>query len=191
MNLHESPKLKKIIAQCCQGQSKAQYELFKHAYPYAMGICARFSSGPEEAKEILNDGFLKVFTQIKRYSPDLSFAGWLRRILINTAIDHYRKNKKHNNQHVDIGLDVERPDAERNLSQLHTEDILKLVQCLPPAYRMVFTLHVVEEFSHKEIAEKLGISTGTSKSNLSKARLKLQQVLNDISTSTQQVYGKE
>ncbi|MBD3629972.1 RNA polymerase sigma factor [Cyclobacterium sp.] len=190
MNLHESPELKKIIEQCCKGKTKAQYELFKSTYPYAMSICARFSSGPEEAKEILNDGFLKVFTQIKRYSPDLSFAGWLRRILINTAIDHYRKNKKYNNQHVEIGQDVDRPDAERTLSHLHAEDILKLVQCLPPGYRMVFTLHVVEAFSHKEIAEKLGISMGTSKSNLSKARLKLQQALNNISTSTQQVYGK-
>lgn len=190
MNLHDSPSLKKIIGQCCQGQSKAQYELFKHTYPYAMGICARFSSGPEEAKEILNDGFLKVFTQIKRYSPDLSFAGWLRRILINTAIDHYRKNKKYNDQHVEIVHEVDRPDAEKTLSQLHAEDILKLVQCLPPAYRMVFTLHVVEAFSHKEIAEKLGISVGTSKSNLSKARLKLQQALEAITISTHQTYGK-
>ncbi|WP_163378917.1 RNA polymerase sigma factor [Cyclobacterium sp. SYSU L10401] len=190
MNLHDSPKLKKIIDQCCQGQSQAQYELFKHTYPYAMGICARFSSGPEEAKEILNDGFLKVFTQIKRYSPDLSFAGWLRKILINTAIDHYRKNKKYNDQHVEIVQEVDRPDAEKTLSQLHAEDILKLVQCLPPAYRMVFTLYVVEAFSHKEIAEKLGISIGTSKSNLSKARLKLQQALATITNSTHQTYGK-
>ncbi|WP_439481221.1 RNA polymerase sigma factor [Cyclobacterium plantarum] len=191
MNLHESPELKKMIDQCRQGRAKAQYALFKQTYSYAIGICARFSSGPEEAKEILNDGFLKVFTQIKRYSPDLSFAGWVRRIMINTAIDHYRKNKKYNESRFDFDQVPDMPDMEQTLAQLHSDDILQLVQDLPPAYRMVFTLHVVEEFSHKEIAEKLGISTGTSKSNLSKARLKLQQVLNDISTSTQQVYGKE
>lgn len=190
MNLHESPTLKKIIAQCCQGQSKAQYELFKHVYPYAMSICSRFSSGPEEAKEILNDGFLKVFTQIKRYSPHLSFAGWVRRIMINTAIDHYRKNKKYHDKHIEIGEIDDRPDSERTLSQMHSADILLLVQSLPPGYRMVFTLYVVEEYSHKEIAEKLGISIGASKSNLSKARLKLQKALNATTTSTPQTYGK-
>ncbi|SHN33148.1 RNA polymerase sigma-70 factor, ECF subfamily [Cyclobacterium lianum] len=191
MHLHESPKLKKLIDQCCRGQTKAQYALFKQTYSYAMGICARFSSGPEEAKEILNDGFLKVFTQIKRYSPDLSFAGWIRRIMINTAIDHYRKNKKYTESHTGIEQVPDRPDMNHTLAQMHSEDILQLVQDLPPAYRMVFTLHVVEEFSHKEIAGILGISMGTSKSNLSKARLRLQQALNKISTSTEQVYGKE
>ncbi len=190
MNLHESPELKKTIDRCCQGQSKAQYELFKLTYPYAMSICSRFSSGPEEAKEILNDGFLKIFKQIKRYSPDLSFAGWVRRIMINTAIDHYRKNKKYYESHLDIDQFPEMPDNEQTLAQLHSADILTLVQDLPPAYRMVFTLHVVEAYSHKEIAEKLGITVGTSKSNLSKARLKLQQALNAITTSTQQIYGK-
>ncbi len=155
-----------------------------------MGICSRFSSGPEEAKEILNDGFLKVFTQIKRYTPDRSFAGWVRRIMINTAIDHYRKNKKYHDKHLEIGELEDRPDTEKTLSQMHSADILKLVQCLPPSYRMVFTLHVVEAYSHKEIAEHLVISIGASKSNLSKARLKLQQALIATTTPTHQIYGK-
>lgn len=129
---------------------------------------------------MLNDGFIKIFSKLNQYSPDRSFKGWLNRILVNTAIDYYRK-RKHDPQVVDlvhaqhyssIGTDA--------LGQIAEKEILALVQKLPPSYRIVFGLHVVEGYSHPEIAEQLGISVGTSKSNLAKARTKLKAMLYKI-----------
>ena len=129
----------------------------------------------EEAKEILNDGFIKVFQHIKRfkYNPKQPFKAWLRRILINAAIDHFRQQKKHY-YHTDIEeipheLDTYEPTI---VNQLSYDEIMVLVQQLSPAYRMVFNLHVVEGYKHPEIARKLGISVGASKSNLAKAKKK-------------------
>lgn len=191
MNLHESKELRNIIEKCCLKDSRAQYELFRYCYPFAMGVCSRFAGCPEEANEVLNEGFLKVFIHINKYSFDLSFGGWIRKIMVNTAIDHYRKRKIYKEEQLDISHYKEMADTEVILSGLHSEDILHMVQKLPPSYRIVFTLYVVEEFTHKEIAEKLGITEGTSKSNLAKARLKLQKELNSIETSSDSNYGQK
>ncbi len=140
-----------------------------------MTICSRYASHREEAKEILNDAFFKVFTKLDKYQGDQSFKSWLNRILVNTAIDHYRK-RRHDEQTIDLVHASHLRTEESPLEQLSAKELLALVQQLPPSYRMVFNLHVVEGYSHPEIAEKLGISKGTSKSNLSKARLKLQSL---------------
>jgi len=190
MNLPESKELQGIIKQCIKGDKKAQHELFKYCYSFALSISSRYCSDSEEAKEVLSDGLLKVFSHLHRYSPDLSFGGWVRRIMINTAIDHYRKNKRYHESQLDVSHVKDIAANEETISMLQSEDILKLVQKLPPAYRMVFTLFAVEEYTHKEIAEKLGITEGTSKSNLSKARLKLQKDLNSITDSLDKPYGK-
>jgi RNA polymerase sigma-70 factor (ECF subfamily) len=168
MNLHEPKELQGIIKQCINKDKRAQQALFSYCYSFALSICSRYCSDSEEAKEVLSDGLLKVFSQLHRYSPELSFGGWERRIMVNTAIDHYRKNKKYHETQLEVSHVKEMAAAEETVSMLESEDILKLVQKLPPAYGMVFTLFVVEEFTHKEIAEKLGITAGTSKSNLSK-----------------------
>lgn len=133
----------------------------------------RYSGNREEAQEIVNDGFVKVFLRLKtHYDPKLSFKGWLRRLMINTAIDVYRKTRY---QRESLSLD-EAPEVEvreDGLSRLTQEEIMKVVQFLPNSYRYVFNLYIVEGYKHEEIAKELGISVGTSKSHLSKARGKL------------------
>ena len=138
-----------------------------------MSICTRYSKTREEAVEVLNDGFMKVFLKINKYNPDKSFKGWVRRIMINTALDNYRHNLKF--YHTE---DVSELEQKANIvnadEQMSYEDLIRLVQELSPAYRTVFNLYIIDGFTHEEIAQLLGISVGTSKSNLSKARANLQ-----------------
>ena len=172
----DKERIKSLIKACKRGKRASQKELYKLYYSYGMSICLRYSKNREEAQEVLNDGFIKVFNNLEKYDIKLSFKAWLRRILINVAIDYYRKHHKHqhtleivHNQHFD-----ESPDALHNLS---VEEIMKMVQKLSPAYRMVFNLNVVEGYKHQEIAEQLNITVGASKSNLAKARMKLRAML--------------
>ena len=148
-----------------------------------MAICDRYTNNQEDAVEILNDGFLKIFKEIHHYKPAYadvvsSFKGWLRKIMVYTAIDHFRKNHKHQMvtdlDNVVYQLPAVNEDA---IEKLTHEEIIRAIQDLSPAYRTVFNLFVIEGLSHDEIAEKLDISTGTSKSNLSKARKQLQKIL--------------
>ena len=155
---------------CKKHDRESQRMLYKHHYAYAMSICLRYAQTKEEAREILNDGFMKVFSKIAQYNPETSFQGWLRRIMINTARDHYRKELKHYHQ---SSVD----DATQSLvvgasvfEELGHQDLMKLVQELSPAYRAVFNLYAIDGYNHKEIGQILGISEGTSKSNLMKAR---------------------
>ncbi len=141
-----------------------------------MGICLRYSRTREEAVEIVNDGFIKIFTKLDRYSKGLSFKGWLRKVMINSAIDYFRKNEKHYNS-LDISHGQYEVASETILDKLAAEEIIAAIQRLPPSYRMVFNLYVIEGFKHDEIANQLNISSGTSKSNLAIARSKLQKIL--------------
>ncbi len=148
-----------------------------------MAICDRYTNNQEDAIEILNDGFLKVFREIHHYKPAYadvvsSFKGWLRKIMVYTAIDHFRKNHKHQ-MVTDLDNVVYQVTAneEDAVDKLSYEEIIRAIQDLSPAYRTVFNLFVIEGLSHDEIARKLDISTGTSKSNLSKARKQLQKIL--------------
>ncbi len=154
-----------------------------------MAICDRYANKQEDAVEILNDGFLKIFREIHHYQPAYadvisSFKGWLRKIMVYTAIDHFRKNQKHQMitqlDSVVYHLPTIHEDAVEKLSY---EEIIRAIQELSPGYRTVFNLFIIEGLSHEEISGQLGISTGTSKSNLSKARRQLQKILfkkNDI-----------
>jgi len=143
-----------------------------------MGICSRYSKDREEAKEILNDAFMKVFTHIKRYDVNRPFFSWFSRILINTAINHYKKNLKHQH-HQDLAMAETLQNEDSILSGINYQEVLEMVQELPAAYRMVFNLHVIEGYKHQEIARELGITVGTSKSNLFRAREHLKVILKD------------
>lgn len=148
-----------------------------------MAICERYAGNHDDAMEILNDGFLKIFKEIHKYKPMYtdgmaSFTGWLRKIMVYTSIDHYRKNKKHLlNIHTDPTLLQIAAPYETAIDKLSYEEILKAIQLLSPAYRTVFNLFIIDGLSHNEISKKLGIAEGTSKSNLSKARMHLQNIL--------------
>jgi RNA polymerase sigma factor (sigma-70 family) len=173
------------IRGCTLNERESQKKIYNSFYGYAMSICDRYTNNQDDSLEILNDGFLKVFREVHRYQPcyaDVvsSFKGWIRKIMVYTAIDHFRRERKH--EKVD-GLDVaimhlpaETADAYDKISY---DEIIRFIQHLSPAYRTVLNLFIVEGFSHEAIAEQLGISVGTSKSNLSKARKQLQKILFD------------
>ena len=152
--------------------------LYQHFYSYAMGVSLRFSKNREEAMEILNDGFLRAFTKIDQYDASYPFKPWLRRILINSSIDHYRKYHQKKDKLMEEWQPVsQEPSYNEALDDLEFEDLIKMTQKLSPAYRLVFNLYVVEGMTHKEISDEINISVGASKSNLAKARKKLKNML--------------
>lgn len=176
----DQKSLEDLVKKCVDGDPKAQRELYKIFYSTMMGICFRYSKNAEDAKDLLQDGFVKVFKNIKRYNFNGSLEGWIRRIIINTAIDHFRKNK--NVYFVDdedeFLLENSKVESDESIySQFGVEEIMSAIQSLSPAYKTVFNLYAIEGFPHKEIAEKLGINEGTSKSNLAKAKKNLQNIL--------------
>lgn len=180
MSLKEGEAIKQIVKNCIKGDRAAQNELYKLYYSKMMGVCYRYSKDPDEAKDLLHDGFIKVFRSLHKFKFDGSLEGWIRRLMINVAIDSYRKSKNvFSLTDSNISEEMIRYDTVDTdmYSQFNTRDIMKAVQNLSPAYRTVFSLYVIEGYSHKEIAEKLNISVGTSKSNLAKAKLNLQHQL--------------
>lgn len=156
---------------------------------YAKSICARYTSNQQEAEEILNEGFLKVFQNLQKFDQKQPFKAWLRTIFVNTAIDFYRKNQKYALQSdLNEGLNV--ADVDENIiSRISAEEILQLIQQLPPGYRIVFTMYVIDGYTHREIGEILGIQEGTSKSNLRSARQKLQVMIKQAYPDLYQVYA--
>lgn len=171
--------LPEILEGCLRNDRKCQELLYKQFYGYAMGVCMRYVPNREEAVEVVNDGFLKIFQKVQMYDADKPFKLWLRRIMINTALDHYRQNAKFQH-HEDISVAenvIASSDTNNAYSQLAHEELIELIQQLTPAYRTVFNLYVIDGYSHEEIAQKLGISEGTSKSNLARARENLRIML--------------
>lgn len=141
-----------------------------------MRICLRYAKSKDEAIEMVNDGFMKVFTNMHRYDRERSFNAWVSTIMINTSIDYYR-NRIKQIQMEELNAMHELEDSGNILSHLNYEDLIKLVQQLSYAYRTVFNLFAIDGFSHEEISEMLSISVGTSKSNLFKARENLKKML--------------
>ena len=165
-----------LISACIQKERWAQKVLYEEHYPKMMGVCLRYAGSQDEALDILHEGFIKVFKNLQRYEPGTSLNSWIRRIMVNTAIDYYRKMVRRRTEDIEAAYDVSAAGADA-LSQLSEQEILQAVQELSPAYRAVFNLYILEGYSHKEIADLLKITESTSRSNLVKARLKLQDAL--------------
>ncbi len=143
------------------------------------GLCLQYASSEEDAQDILQDGFVKVFQKIDQLKDPRAFPGWIRRLMINTALEKYRSKAALQWKEQETG-DVGEPVTDDTLEALDAEVIMKLIQQLTPKYRMVFNLYAIEGYSHQEIAEMLGISEGTSKSNLSRARGILQEKVRKV-----------
>jgi RNA polymerase sigma-70 factor (ECF subfamily) len=159
--------LDNIIAKCKKGDRSAGEQLYRMFSPKMFAVCIRYSRTREEAEDNLQDGFIKVLESIKQYSGKGSFEGWMKRIFANTALEKYRKNSS-----VQLMEDLpdevdEGPDED---AKIPGEVLLEFVSQLPEKYRMVFNLYVMENMSHKEIGTLVGISEGTSKSNLARAK---------------------
>ncbi|WP_262497305.1 RNA polymerase sigma factor [Parapedobacter koreensis] len=152
--------------------------MFKHFYSYAMGVCRRYAQNSDEASDILSESFLKVFNHIEHYDTSKPFKSWLGKIVTNTAIDAYRANLKFSQQE-DVKDHENISDEASVYGKLAYDDLLALVRSLSPAYQAVFNLYAIDGYSHNEIAELLGITVNTSKSNLHKARKRLQELLDE------------
>jgi RNA polymerase sigma-70 factor (ECF subfamily) len=166
-----------LINRCLKNDQKAHEVLYKRFAPKMYGVCMRFAKNQMEADDILQEGFIKVFTNLKSFRNEGSLEGWIRRTIVNTAINLYKKNLKHQKD-----TDLEQAEVIQNqetnsLEKLSVQELLKLIMELPTGYRVVFNLNVIEGYSHKEIGDLLEISENTSKSQLSRARLALQKKL--------------
>ena len=164
-----------IIKGCKQQNRKAQEALYKAYYKAMMTICLRYTRNEDDAIEVLNNGFLKVFQHIQRYDPaQASLYTWIRTIVVNSCLDFIRKRNR-TESHQELNNNVEVHVPAEIVSRLRASDLLALVRSLPPSTGAVFNLYVIEGYSHKEIGGLLGISEGTSKWHLSEARKQLQQ----------------
>ncbi|MEM6263689.1 MAG: RNA polymerase sigma factor [Bacteroidota bacterium] len=165
-----------IVEGCIHNDRQCQKMLYEKYYGSMMAVCLRYTNDREEARDVLHEAFIKIYRNLERFKRGTNLGAWIRRIVINTSIDYYRKNSKRPNL-VEINHAVHEADWHDVVSQISAEEILTLVQRLSPAYRTVFNLYVIDGYSHKEVGKMLGISEGTSKSNLAKARAKLQRMV--------------
>ncbi len=178
---------RKLIQDCIDGDRHAQGKLYELYAPKMFAVCMRYSKNREEAEDILQDGFVQVFRSLHSFKSAGSFEGWIRKIMVYTAIANYKaKSKMHAVINIGEMDDIAMINNEDTIGQLGKKELLKMVQALPSAYRMVFNLYVFEGLKHREIAEQLGISEGTSKSNLFDAKVILQRaVVNSLKIANQ------
>lgn len=167
-----------IITGCLKNDLNAQRHLYERFASKMMGICMRYAENKEEAEDFLQEGFIKVFQKINQFKGSGSFEGWVKRIIINTALEHFRSKKRmepiqEDRQYQDV-YEVTVVD------HISTKELLQLIQQLPHGYRTVFNLHAIEGYGHKEIAEMLQITEGTSKSQYARAKLSLQEKLSEL-----------
>lgn len=167
----------RIIMGCQKGDAKSQERLYMAYYRYAMSIALRFSASMEDAREIVNDSFVKVFKKIQLFDGQKEFRPWLRRIVVNSSIDRYRADLKECGDACSLDLAASYTDNLSCLDDLNAQDIISLINRLPENYRIPFVLYELEGYSHAEIAVSLNIKESTSRSNLTRAKQQLQQLL--------------
>lgn len=175
-----------LIEGCLRGNRAIQRELYERFAPKMYGVCLRYAGNAEEAEDLLQEGFIKVYNKIGSYKGTGSFEGWIRRIFVNTAIEHYRRKT-----YLQPITEQEENSIEGKylsvLDNLAEKDIVELIQQLAPGYRTVFNMYVIEGYTHKQVAEALGISEGTSKSQLARAKLILQDLVKKYIEKRKQV----
>jgi RNA polymerase sigma factor (sigma-70 family) len=166
----------KIIKGCLSGDRRDQELLYRRHASKLYAVCLQYSGNDEEARDILQEGFIKIFENLHHYKYEGSFEGWMRRITVNTALERFRS--RHNLYRVDDIETIQEPEADpdnQDYAGLEAADLIEIIRELPPKYRMVFNLYAIEGYSHKEISRMMNISEGTSKSNLSRSRNILQK----------------
>ncbi len=184
MSHSSTEPINKVIEGCIKGDRNSQHVLYKMFYGKMLGVCIRYAKDSDEARDILQEGFIKVFTHLKEFGKEGSAEGWIRKIMVNTAIDFYRKNKqsilKADSEYVETnGTEVMDEQEGEEYKNIKPEEVIEAVQKLSPVYKTIFNLYVVEGYTHRQIAEQLGINEGTSKSNYSKAKANLKKLLAD------------
>ncbi len=169
-------EIKKIIRGCLKGDRRDQELLYRRYSPMLYTVALRYTCNDDDASEVLQEGFIKIFSRLSQFGNRGSFEGWMRRVVVNTALERYRG--RFNLYRVDDIEAGEEPASvlfDESNPGIEVQEMLEMIRELPPKYRLVFNLYAIEGYSHKEIAERLAISEGTSKSNLSRARAILQR----------------
>ncbi len=169
--------LKTLIQQCKNRDRTAQEQLYRLYSAKLFGVCLKYSGSRQEAEDNLQDGFVTIYEKISQYRDEGSVEGWMKRIIINTALQKHRQQKVYSISNEDF---LQEEEIEIETDDISVDDLLKCVQALPARYRQVFNLYVIDGYSHKEIAELLQISIGTSKSNLARARMALKDKIETI-----------
>ena len=166
-----------LVIECVKGNVRAQQKLFDKFARKMLGVCLRYSKNTEQAEDVLQDGFVKVYSKLKDFKMEGSLEGWIRRIMVNTALDQIRKNGKllGDTNIDDVGYKIE--NNAFVFEGLVAEDLMKLIQSMPTGYKVVFNMFAIEGYTHFEIAKTLGISENTSKSQYSRARAYLREKL--------------
>ena len=164
-----------LIRGCKEGNTKAFDEIYTRYSSSMFGVCLRYARDREEAQDLLQEGFIKVYERIGQYSGEGSFEGWMRRLFVNLALDTYKKKKRESEQVLAFASEMEPEDGEDPWPDVSEKELVEMIRELPDGYRMVFNLFAVEGFSHKQIAAQLGISESTSKTQFFKARKQLRQ----------------
>lgn len=185
MDLKDQKDIQEVIQGCINGQSKYQEILHKAFYSKMLVVCMRYAHNKAEAEDLLHDGFIKLYQKLEKYNYQGSFEGWVRRIIVNNSIDFIRRRKEFtvdfssDNEHIINNRydSTEKTLEDIEVTKFKAQKIIEAIQQLSPAYKTVFNMYVLEDMSHKEIAEELGVSVGTSKSNLSKAKLRIREIL--------------
>jgi len=178
-----------LVKRCIRKDKEASKNLYDKFSGKMFSVCLRYSSDYHSAEDILQEGFMKVFKNLSKFRFEGSFEGWLRRIIVNTAIEHYRKTV-HMYPIIDIGNTEKERVNEHVLQHLQAKDILELIKNLSPGYQTVFNLYVIDGYPHKEISRMLNISEGTSKSQLARARYLLQKMISNLDKGYQEAYAK-
>ncbi len=163
-------KLNNIIKACLKGESRAQAQLYEMYAGKLYALCLRYTNNEDEAKDILQEGFIKIFDKLQQYKNKGSLEGWMRKIIVNTALEKIRRENRFILMEDETMIENEQHKYEHILEEIGEKELLEMIQELSVQYRMVFNLYAIEGYSHKEISKKLNISEGTSKSNLSRAR---------------------
>jgi RNA polymerase sigma factor (sigma-70 family) len=176
---------KEIIDGCLKQDPKMQQVLYQQFAPKLMGIARRYAPNREDAEDIFQEGYVRVFQYLHTLQKNDSLEGWLKKVMIRTAINHYQKHKKyyehiHTHDYLEYDASGESEDYQHIISKLSNEDLLRLIHQLPDGYRMIFNLYVIEGYSHKEIAEMLNTNAKNSKSQLSKAKKALKKMMEQL-----------
>lgn len=189
MNLKDPTEVKRVVEACAKGDREVQGAVYKLLYSSLLKVCYRYTDRPEDAKDLFQEGFLKIFDKIETFNFKGSLEGWIKRIMVNHCIDYYRKNKNKYAMSETLVNASEIADEEdiEQINAVNGKEILALIQKLSPMYRIVFSMYVLDGFTHAEIAEELKISEGTSKSNLSKAKGNLKKMILEMKRDEQEI----
>ena len=169
-----------LLKKCIEGDPRAQRALFEKYAPKMLGVCLRYAKNTEQAEDVLQDGFIKVFTKLNDFKGGGSLEGWIRRIMVNTSLDQIRKNNKFQDNVAMDTVDYKIEGESIILEGLIEEDLMLLINSMPVGYKTVFNMFAIEGYSHKEISDQLNISENTSKSQYSRARAYLKMKLEEL-----------